>query len=88
MVVERFRNQDPRAIYERFHQRGRMMPEGLRYVSSWVETNFDRCFQVMECEDRSLFEQWTVHWSGLIDFEIIPVMSSAEASVNALSSPR
>ena len=88
MVVERFKNRDARAIYERFHQLGRMMPEGLRYVSSWVETNFDRCFQVMECEDRSLFEQWTAHWTDLMDFEIIPVMTSTEASANALSSPR
>jgi len=64
-----------------------MQPEGLRYVGSWIETNFDRCFQVMECEDPSLFESWTTHWKDLMDFEIVPVMTSAEASSKALSSP-
>ena len=87
MVIERFKNRDARAVYQRFRERGRMQPEGLRYVSSWVETNFDRCFQVMECEDKTLFEQWVAHWSDLMEFEIVPVMTSAEASSRALSSP-
>ena len=87
MVIERFKNRNARAIYERFREHGRMQPEGLRYVSSWIETNFDRCFQVMECENPSLIEQWATHWSDLMDFEIVPVMTSAEASSKALSSP-
>ncbi len=57
-----------------------MMPEGLRYVGSWVEDNFDRCFQIMECEDPTLFKQWTSHWEDLVDFEIVHVVSSTEAA--------
>lgn len=86
MVIERFKNREAKAIYERFRGHGRMMPDGLRYVGSWIETNFDRCFQVMECNDESLFGQWMAHWSDLMDFEIVPVMTSAEASSRALSS--
>jgi len=85
MVIERFRNRDARPIYERFRDHGRMMPEGLRYVSSYIETNFDRCFQLMECEDEALFRRWTMHWADLMDFEIVPVMTSAEASSKVLS---
>jgi hypothetical protein len=79
MVIERFHDRDPRPIYARVAERGRMIPDGLRYVSSWVETNFDRCFQVMECDDPALFAQWTASWSDLADFEIVPVITSAEA---------
>jgi len=57
---------------------GRGLPEGLRYVDSWVEPNFDRCFQVMECDDAALLQQWVLHWAGLADFEIIPVVKSAD----------
>jgi hypothetical protein len=79
MVVERFKNRDPAPIYSRLRDRGRMMPDGLRYVSSWIETNWDRCFQVMECDDPRLFDQWTAQWADLTDFEIVPVVTSQEA---------
>jgi len=85
MVIERFKGRSGRAVYERFREHGRMAPEGLRYVSSWIETNFDRCFQIMECDDPSLFSQWTGHWADLMDFEIVPLMTSADASARALS---
>ena len=62
-----------------------MMPEGLQYVGSWVEDNFDRCFQLMECEDPALFQQWTRNWEDLVGFEIVHVISSAEAADAALS---
>jgi len=78
MVVERFRNQDARAVYRRFRERGRGAPEGLTYVGSWIEANFDRCFQLMECEDVRLLQQWVAFWSDLIEFEIVPVAPSAE----------
>lgn len=84
MVIERYKNRDAKAVYARFRGHGRMMPEGLKYVGSWTETNFDRCFQVMETDNPALFEQWTGHWRDLIDFEILPVMTSAEAMVAAL----
>ena len=86
MVIERFKNRDAKAVYQRFRERGRMQPEGLRYVDSWVEPNFDRCFQLMECEDPSLFREWTAQWEDLMEFEIIPVITSKEA-VNLMTPP-
>lgn len=80
MVVERFKNRDAKAIYTRLQEKGRMMPDGLKYVGSWIEDNFDRCFQLMECDDPQLFEQWTVHWRDIMDVEIVHVVSSAEAA--------
>jgi hypothetical protein len=80
MVIERFKNRDAEPVYRRFREQGRMMPEGLQYVASWIEENFDRCFQVMECEDPKLFELWTAKWRDLMDFEIVPVVSSQEAA--------
>ena len=80
MVIERFKNRDAEPIYRRFREHGRMMPEGLKYVASWIEGNFDRCFQVMECEDPKLFEPWIAEWRDLMDFEIVPVSSSQEAA--------
>lgn len=79
MVIERFKNGDAKAVYRRFRERGRMAPEGLSYVESWVETNFDRCFQLMECDDVQLLDQWAAHWRDLVDFEFVPVRSSKEA---------
>ncbi len=78
MVIERFRNADGVAVYRRFKDKGRMMPEGLSYVDSWVEPNFNRCFQLMDCNDPRLFQQWVLHWQDLIDFEIVPVVLSTE----------
>ena len=80
MVIERFRNCDAKAVYRRFHEKGRMMPEGLKYVGSWIEANFDRCFQLMECDDACLFQKWVVQWQDLIEFEIIPVVPSKETT--------
>jgi hypothetical protein len=85
MVIERFKNRDAKAVYSRFKEKGRMMPDGLTYVGSWVEDNFDRCFQLMECDDPHLFHQWLVHWEDLGDFEIVHVVSSAEAADAALA---
>ncbi len=80
MVIERFKNQDARAVYRRFQEKGRMMPEGLKYVDSWVEPNFDRCFQLMKCDDLRLFQEWLLQWQDLGQFEIIPVVSSKQTS--------
>jgi hypothetical protein len=79
MVVERFRNRDAAAVYRRVRERGRMMPDGLEYVGSWVETNYDRCFQLMRCDDPALFDEWTKHWRDLVEFDIVPVVESKEA---------
>lgn len=67
MVIERYKNRDYKKVYERFREKGRMMHEGLRYLGSWVETNYNRCFQLMECDDPSLFQQWIEHWKDLVD---------------------
>ncbi len=80
MVIERFRGRDAKSVYRRFRDRGRMAPEGLTYVGSWIEANFDRCFQLMECEDARLLQQWVANWGELIDFEIVPVVPSKETS--------
>jgi hypothetical protein len=82
MVIERFRDRDPRPIYRHLRDRGRGVPEGLRYVESWVEPGFGRCFQVMECDDASLLQQWVLSWAGLAEFEIVPVVTSAETRSN------
>jgi hypothetical protein len=76
MIVERFKGRDPAPIYARLSEQGRSMPEGLRYVDSWIEVNFDRCFQLMECEDPALLQQWILAWRDLMDFEVVPVSPS------------
>ena len=78
MVIERFKNRDARAVYRRFQEKGRMAPAGLQYVGSWIETNFDRCFQLMECDDPRLCQQWIIQWQDLIEFDIVPVVPSQE----------
>ncbi len=80
MVLERFRNGDPVPVYRRFKERGRLMPEGLTYVASWITQDLSRCWQVMECDDRMLLDQWMAQWNDLMDFEVIPVVTSPEAA--------
>jgi hypothetical protein len=79
MIVEHFRDGDALPVYRRFRDQGRLAPEGLRYVTSWVTQDLRQCFQVMECEDPKLLEQWKTRWEDLAEFEVIPVMTSAEA---------
>jgi len=76
MVVERFKNRDAKAVYRRFIEQGRGTPGGLKYVGSWIEANFDRCFQLMECDDARLLQQWILEWRDLMEFEIVPVSPS------------
>ena len=80
MVIERFRGGDAAPVFRRFRERGRMLPEGLRYVDSWVAADLSRCFQLMESDDAALFEQWIDHWRDLVEFEVVPVVTSAEAA--------
>jgi hypothetical protein len=76
MIIERFKDRDPTPVYTRFREHGRMMPEGLRYVDSWIEANFDRCFQLMECDDAIMLQRWILQWRDLMEFEIVPVVPS------------
>jgi hypothetical protein len=78
MVIERFK--DANAVYRRVRERGRMLPKGLRYIESWTEANYSRCFQLMECGDESLFHEWVIQWQDLVDFEIVPVIESKQAA--------
>ena len=78
MVIERFKNCDAKAVYRRFFEKGRMAPEGLTYVGSWIEANFDRCFQLMETDDVRLLQQWVLHWQDLCEFEFVPVVPSKD----------
>ena len=80
MVVEKYKDRNARAVYSRFREKGRMLPEGLKYIDSWIEANFDRCFQLMECDDPRLLQQWVIRWHDLIDFEIIPVVPSKQVT--------
>jgi hypothetical protein len=76
MIIERFK--DAPAVYRRLHEKGRMMPEGLEYVSSWIAVDLKICWQLMRTEDQSLFQRWIDNWKDLVDFEIVPVRTSAE----------
>jgi hypothetical protein len=79
MLIERFKDNDMVPIYQRLRDEGRMLPEGLTYIDSWVEPNFSRCFQLMECSDLRLFQEWTLKWRGYgATFEIVPVVPSKE----------
>ena len=80
MILERYRDGDPVPVYRRFRERGRLAPDGLRYVSSWVTEDLRECYQVMECDDRNLIDAWISQWSDIVDFEVIPVLSSADAA--------
>src|SRR5258708_39513539 len=80
MVIEQFRNQDAKSVYRRFHQKGRLMPDGLEFVNSWVAADLGRCSQLMECDDITLLQQWVAEWSDLIDFEIVPVVPGKETA--------
>ena len=79
MVVEHFRNGDAAPVYRRFRDKGRMMPDGLEYVSSWIDESLERCYQVMQTADRRLLDQWMANWDDIMDFEVHPVITSAEA---------
>ena len=76
MVIEQFK--DAPAIYRRLREKGRMMPEGLEYVSSWVAVDLKTCWQLMRAEDESLFQSWIDNWKDLADFEVVPVRTSDE----------
>jgi len=80
MIVETYKNRDPVPVYRRFRDHGRLAPDGVRYVSSWVDDKLERCFQLMESDKRELIDEWITRWSDLVDFEVYAVVSSAEAA--------
>ena len=80
MIIEHFRDGDAGPVYRRFRDKGRLLPEGLTYIDSWVSADLGRCFQVMECDDAALLRRWTAAWSDLVEFEIVPVVTGTEAA--------
>ena len=82
MIVETFRDGDAVPVYRRFRDKGRMAPDGLKYVASWVTEDLRRCFQIMECDDSSLIAQWIAHWEDVTEFEVIPVITSEQAAAS------
>ena len=88
MVVERFKNGDANPVYQRFRERGRLAPDGLTYVTSWVDVSLRTCWQVMEADDRALLDQWIAEWTDLVEFEVYPVIPSADAAARVLATPR
>jgi hypothetical protein len=88
MVVETFKNGDPRPIRERFLDQGRLLPDGVVYHESWIDPERARCFQVMEAETIELLGTWIESWSDLIDFEVVPVLTSQEYWAQFINRPR
>jgi hypothetical protein len=84
MVLERFRDGDAGPVYRRFRERGRLTPDGLTYVDSWVDESLRICFQVMRTDRRELLDEWMMRWSDLVEFEVYPVITSAEAASRVL----
>ena len=80
MIIEHFKNQDPVPVYRRFRDRGRLAPEGLRYISSWFDEELEHCFQLMEADDLKPLDEWLANWNDLVEFEVYPVISSQEAA--------
>jgi Protein of unknown function (DUF3303) len=80
LVIESFVGGDPAPVYRRFREQGRLAPAGLDYHGSWVTSDLERCYQVMECDDRALLESWIERWSDLVDFEVVEVVTSVEAA--------
>lgn len=87
MIVEHYADGDPKPVYRRFAERGRMAPDGLEYLGSWVTSDLTRCYQVMECADRLLLDEWMAQWSDLVRFEVVEVMTSAEAAAEVARTP-
>ena len=82
MVIEHFKNGDAVPVYRRFREQGRLAPPGVNYVNSWVTSDLARCFQIMDAPDRALLDQWLARWTDLVDFEVVPVVTSAEAAAS------
>ena len=85
MVIEYFKHHDATPVYQRFQEHGRMAPEGVTYISNWVNEQLQHCFQLMETDDRNLLDEWIANWNDLVDFEIFPVLTSAEAAAKVLA---
>ena len=80
MVIETFRNQDAKAVYRRLRDKGRALPDGLRFINSHVSADLGRCFQLMQASDLTILQRWVAEWSDLASFEIVPVVAGSETA--------
>lgn len=80
MVIEHFKDGDPAPVYRRFRERGRLAPQGLTYINSWVDVTLERCYQLMETEDRGLLDQWIANWKDIVEFDVHEVIGSSDAA--------
>lgn len=85
MVIERYHEGKAKMLYQRFSEKGRMMPEGVQYINSWINEEVTVCYQLMESDSIEGLQQWISNWSDIVDFEVIPVISSAEAKEKVFS---
>jgi hypothetical protein len=84
MIIEKFKEGQVKEVYSRSKEKGRLLPDGLKYLDSWVSSDLTRCFQLMQTEDPELIDDWISNWNDLVDFEVIPVLTSAEAAKRVL----
>jgi hypothetical protein len=85
MVVEHFKGGDPLPVYRRLRDHGRLAPDGLEYVSSWVDDKLGTCFQLMQTDERRLLDDWMAKWSDIVEFDVYPVMASKDAAARVAS---
>jgi Protein of unknown function (DUF3303) len=86
MIIEKFHPEKVKALYKRFDEKGRMMPAGVNYINSWIDETVTTCYQVMESDSTDKINEWISHWSDLADFEVIPVLTSAQAKEKVFAS--
>jgi hypothetical protein len=86
MIIERFHPDKVKDLYKRFAEKGRMLPEGVKYINSWINEDVSICYQVMESDAEEKLHEWINRWKDLADFEIIPVLTSAEAKQKVFES--
>lgn len=85
MIIEQFKKNKIKLLYQRFEEKGRLLPEGVKFIDSWVDENVEVCYQLMESESPERIQQWINHWNDLVDFEVIPVISSGEAKAKVFN---
>ena len=83
MIIEKFYPDKVKEVYKRFEEKGRLMPEGLSYINSWIDADLSTCYQVMETSDEQKIQEWISHWDDLANFEVIPVLTSTQAKTKA-----
>jgi hypothetical protein len=79
MVIEHYHPGKLKVLYQRFDEKGRMLPDGVTYIDSWINEDITVCYQLMESDSLDKLNEWISNWNDIVDFELIPVISSSEA---------